>query len=89
MWLTIDCPGGLAIGYENVMPAGSPVAFALLRVPRGNPTPSEKKFRAALAEDRKQLHLSEQNGGDDLQIAGPYQIVVDGTELDEYVVWER
>lgn len=71
------------------MAAGSPVAFALLRVPRGDPTPSEEKFRAAIAEDRKQLHLSAQNGSDDLQIAGPYQIIVDGAELDEYVVWER
>jgi hypothetical protein len=71
------------------MPAGSPLAFALIRVPRGEPTPSEEKFRAALAEDRKQLRLSERNGSDDLQIAGPYQIIVDDAELDEYVVWER
>jgi hypothetical protein len=71
------------------MPAGSPVAFALLRVPRGDPRPSEEKFRAALAKDREQLHLPSKNGGSDLQIAGPYQIIVDGSELDEYVVWER
>jgi hypothetical protein len=71
------------------MPAGSPVAFALLRVPRGDPRPSEDRFRAALAEDRVQLHLPAENGTGDLQIAGPYQIIVDGTELDEYVVWER
>jgi hypothetical protein len=71
------------------MPAGSTVAFALVRVPRGDPPPSEDTFRAALTEDRKQLHLVGQNGCSDLQTAGPYQIVVDGTELDEYVVWER
>lgn len=71
------------------MPAGSPVAFALLRVPRGDPRPSEDQFRAALARDREQLHLQSQNGGSDLQIAGPYQIMVGGTELDEYVAWER
>jgi len=71
------------------MPAGSPVAFALLRVPRGDPRPSEENFRAALAKDREALHLPGTNGADDLQTAGPYQIVVDGNELDEYVVWER
>jgi hypothetical protein len=71
------------------MPAGSPVAFALLRVPRGNPRPSEDQFRAALAEDREHLHIRGQNGAGDLQIAGPYQIIVDGAELDEYVAWER
>jgi hypothetical protein len=71
------------------MLAGSPVAFALLRIPRGDPRPSEDSFRAALAKDRQELHLPAKNGSSDLQIAGPYQIIVAGTELDEYVVWER
>jgi hypothetical protein len=71
------------------MHAGSPVAFALLRVPRGDPRPSDENFRAALAKDREALHLPGKNGDSDLQIAGPYQIIVDGNELDEYAVWER
>ena len=71
------------------MPAGSPIAFALLRIPRGDPAPSREQFRAALDEDRRRLHVPNGNGTPDMEIVGPYQIIVDGTELDEYVVWER
>jgi hypothetical protein len=71
------------------MPAGASVAFALIRVPRANARPSEEQFRAALQRDRERLHQPAPAGVSELEIAGPYPIVVDGSELDEYVVWER
>ena len=71
------------------MPAGSPVAFALLRVPRGQARPSEEQFRNALTRDREQLRQPPAPVQTDITIAGPYAILVDGAELDEYVVWER
>ena len=71
------------------MPAGVSNAFALLRIPRGEARPSDERFRAALAEDHARLHQPQGNGTSELEVAGPYAILVDGTELDEYVVWER
>jgi hypothetical protein len=71
------------------MPAGSPLAFTLLRVPRGAQRPSEEAFRVAIARDREQLGLPVGTGPTDLEIAGPYPVVVDGTDLDEYTAWER
>lgn len=71
------------------MPAGASVAFALIRVPRGGPRPSEEEFRAALRRDRDRLQLGDPVILPELAIAGPYAIIVDDTELDEYVVWER
>lgn len=75
--------------YRSVMRAGSPLAFTLLRVPRGDPRPSDEEFLNALARDREQLHLPAANGASDFAIAGPYAILVDGSELDEWVVWEK
>jgi hypothetical protein len=71
------------------MQAGASLAFALVRVPRGEPRPTEERFLDALRQDRERLHLPKTNGTPDLEIAGPYAIIVDGEELDEYVVWER
>ena len=71
------------------MPAGASIAFALIRVPRGGPRPSEEQFRAALQRDRQLLHHPDPVVVPELTIAGPYAIIVDGAELDEYVVWER
>ncbi len=71
------------------MASPSPVAFALLRVPRGQGRPSEQQFREALAKDRERLHQTPAPERSDLIVAGPYAIVVDDAELDEYVVWER
>ena len=71
------------------MPAGSSGAFALLRVPRGQPRPTDEQFRRALERDRQQLHQAAERVAGDLQTAGPYEIVVGDAELDEYVVWER
>ncbi len=71
------------------MPAGASVAFALIRVPRGNARPSEEQFRAALQLDRRRLHQPDPAIPTDVEIAGPYAITVDGSDLDEYVVWER
>jgi hypothetical protein len=71
------------------MPAGASVAFALLRVPRGQTRPTEEQFRAALTQDRERLHQPAPPAPTDVQIGGPYPITVDGAELDEYVVWER
>jgi hypothetical protein len=71
------------------MPAGASVAFALLRVPRGEPRPTDEQFRAALEKDRERLHQPEPRTVTDVQTAGPYPITVDDSELDEYVAWER
>lgn len=72
----------------RIMPAGASQAFALIRVPRGNPRPSEGELRAALVADRERIgHAAAP--ATDLEVAGPYKISVDGHEVDEYVVWER
>jgi hypothetical protein len=71
------------------MSSGVSLAFALIRVPRGQPRPSEDDFRKALAADRKQLRQPAPNGAMEFTIAGPYPVVVDGADLDEWVVWER
>jgi hypothetical protein len=71
------------------MPPGASVAFALLRVPRGEPRPSDAQFRTALEQDRDRLHQPASGIATDMQIAGPYPITVDNAELDEYVAWER
>jgi hypothetical protein len=71
------------------MPSGSPLTFALLRVPRGQARPSDEQFHAALRQDRERLHQPPPSVPPDVTIAGPYAIVVDGAELDEYVAWER
>jgi hypothetical protein len=79
----------IAHKYAPVMPAGASLAFALVRVPRGGPRPSEAQFRAALQRDHEQLHLPQPTILPELATAGPYAIIFDGAELDEYVVWER
>ena len=71
------------------MPVGASVAFALLRVPRGQPRPSDEQFRAALRQDRERLHYPDPVVQTDVEIAGPYRITIDESELDEYVAWER
>ncbi len=71
------------------MHAGASPALAILRVKRGAQRPSEKDFAKALDEDRKRLHLPASNGHVETETAGPYAIHIDGTDLDEYVVWER
>lgn len=71
------------------MSAGASPAFALIRVARGESRPSEDRFRAALQADRESLKQPAPQAPTEMQIAGPYHITVDGTELDEYVVWER
>jgi hypothetical protein len=71
------------------MSSGVSLALALIRIPRGQPRPSEDDFCKALAEDRKQLCEPEPNGDTEYQVAGPYPVVVDGADLDEWVVWEK
>lgn len=71
------------------MPAGASQAFALIRVPRGQSRPSEDQLRAALQADRERLNHPAPGAPTDMEVAGPYAILVDGAELDEYVVWER
>ena len=51
--------------------------------------PSEEQFRAALQRDRERLHHPAPAVTTEIEIAGPYAIIVDDSELDEYVVWER
>jgi len=71
------------------MPAGASQAFALIRVPRGESRPSDDRLRAALQADRESLNQPAPQAPTEMQVAGPYHITVDGTDLDEYVVWER
>jgi hypothetical protein len=71
------------------MPVGASVAFALLRVPRGAPRPSDEQFRAALRQDRERLHYADAAVQTEVEVAGPYRVTVDGSDLDEYVAWER
>ncbi len=71
------------------MHAGASPALALVRVRRGDPKPSDEKFLEALRADRAALHLPAMNGHTEIETAGPYAITVDGSDLDEYVVWER
>ena len=71
------------------MPAGSPVAFTIVRVPRGGPRPSAEACREAIARDRACLHLPPPNGFTEFEVGGPYPVLVDGAELDEYTVWEK
>ncbi len=49
--------------------------------------PSAGEVRNALADDRNQIALPP---GAILgyRVAGPYAVVVDGVEMDEYVAWE-
>jgi hypothetical protein len=58
-------------------------------VARGAPQPSEETLRNALNEDRARLRLPPANGAVEIEVVGPHPIVVDGAELDEYVVWEK
>jgi hypothetical protein len=71
------------------MPSGTSVAFALVRVPRGEPRPSDEAFRTALEKDRERLHQPAPGAPTEVQIAGPYPVTVGEAELDEYVAWER
>ena len=73
----------------SLMSAGASPVLALIRIRRGEPRPSEEQFRQAVRQDRQRLHLSTTNEPIELEVAGPFSIVADGTELDEYVVWER
>jgi hypothetical protein len=71
------------------MAAGASAAFALIRVARGAARPSEDHLRAALQADRERLREAAPPAPTEIQVAGPYHITVAGTDLDEYVVWER
>jgi len=74
---------------KRIMTAGASQAFALIRVPRGNPRPSETELRSAVSEDRERIGQAVPWAPTELEVAGPYRITVAGAELDEYVVWER
>ncbi len=71
------------------MSAATGSALTVIRVSRGQPTPSEADLRAAVGRDRQRLHLPPANHLHDIAVAGPYAVTVDGQDLDEYVVWER
>ena len=70
------------------MRSGASIAFVMIRLPRGE-RPSQEQFADALGEDRRRLHLPPSTGSVEFLTAGPYAIIVDGHELDEYVAWER
>ncbi len=63
--------------------------MTVIRISRGQPRPSATDLHAAITRDRERLHLAPVNHLHDVAVAGPYAVVVDGKELDEYVVWER
>ena len=84
----LDPPGSPPY-VSRVMSAASLLTFTLVRVPRGQPRPSQEALRAALAADRERLHQPAPNGTTEIEISGPFHVIVDGTELDEYGVWER
>ena len=71
------------------MPAGTPIALTTVRVAHGEPRPSEEAFRLAIVRDRQALCLPLASRPPEVQIAGPYRILVGGEDLDEYVVWEQ
>ena len=71
------------------MSAGTPIALATVRVPHGQPRPSDEALRQAVERDRALLKLAPANGLLDITVAGPYPVTVDGQDLDEYVAWER
>jgi hypothetical protein len=71
------------------MQRGTASALTVIRVPRGAPAPAEETIKAAIDRDRQRQHLTGQTYFNDLSVAGPYRVIVDGKELDEYVVWER
>jgi hypothetical protein len=71
------------------MSRGTPTALTVVRLQRGAPHPSDDTIRAALAGDRQRLRLPPEKFERDFAVAGPYAILIDGRELDEYVVWER
>ncbi len=72
-----------------IMSVGASQAFALIRIPRGQARPSEDELRQALEQDRQQIGEAARATRVDVHVAGPYHVLVDGAELDEYVVWER
>lgn len=71
------------------MSSGTLIALTTVRVPHGDPRPSEETFRKAIESDRTALGLHASDERTDLAIAGPYPITIDQKEIDEYVVWER
>lgn len=71
------------------MQKGTASALTVIRVSRGAPAPKQEECQAAIAMDRARQHLDGGGYFADFSIAGPYQILVDGEELDEYVVWEH
>lgn len=75
--------------YQCVMMAAISLAFAIVRVPRDAPQPSEEVLRRAVDADRERLGLPAGDGTMELMVAGPYAVIVDGAELDEYAVWDR
>jgi len=61
----------------------------MIRVPRGQPPPDEAQLRTAIERDRARLHLPPEKYARDVTVAGPYPVIVNHEELDEYVVWEQ
>jgi hypothetical protein len=71
------------------MSSGTASALTVIRVGRGQPAPSAADLRAAITHDRQRLHLPPRGHLYDVAVTGPFSVIVDGRELDEYVVWER
>ena len=82
-------PEANLIRADRIMSRGTATALTVVRVPRGQAPPNEEAIRAAIAHDRERLHLPPEKYVCDFAIAGPYAIIVEGRDLDEYVVWER
>ena len=60
----------------------------MIRVPRGEPAPTEAQQRTAIERDRTRLRLPPENYARDLTVTGPYPVSVNEQEWDEYVIWE-
>ncbi|HUI27409.1 MAG TPA: hypothetical protein VL403_15105 [Candidatus Kryptonia bacterium] len=71
------------------MSAGTSLALAVVRVPRGAAQPTRDQLRAALDDDRRSLHLPPGDPRNALIIAGPFAVTVGDQSFDEYTVWER
>jgi len=70
------------------MGAGRSLALTTVRVPHGQPRPPDAEFRKAIAQDRQRLGLPPLDRTAEVVVAGPYRILVDGQEWDEYVAWD-
>jgi len=71
------------------MSAGTSLALAVVRVPRGAARPSRDQFRVALDADRRSLNQPPGDPRNELLVTGPFAVTIGDQSFDEYTVWER